>query len=210
MRRGVLAAIVLIFAMRGESTAHQLDEYLQATRVSLARNRVLLEIDLTPGAAIASEVITRLDRDGDKRVSPIEAAEYGQLVLSDLILKLDERSIPITLVHVEIASIDALRSGIGAIQMRAVSDLGADVTGRCQIYFRNNHQPSVSVYMVNALVPEDRNVSVMRQTRNPSQQEVHIDYNVGPQWPVQILWLVCGALGLLTLAMARSGGERWV
>jgi hypothetical protein len=208
MSRLVFAALVLTLAMRGESLAHQLDEYLQATRVSVARNRVLLEIDLTPGAAIASEVITRLDRDGDKAVSPIEAAAYGQLVLSDLILKLDERSIPMTLAHVEVASVDALRSGIGAIQMRAVGDLGPDVTGRCQIYFRNNHQPSVSVYMVNALAPEDRNVSVMRQTRNPSQQEVRIDYNLGPQWPVQILWLVFGAMGLLTLTMVRSGSGR--
>ena len=121
------------------------------TRVSLSRNRVVLEIDLTPGATIAPDVIARLDRDGDNAISPIEAAAYGELVLSDLVLTLDERPVTMTLAHAEVAPIDSLRSGIGAIQLRAVGALEPDVTGPRQVYFRNNHQPSMSVYMVNAL-----------------------------------------------------------
>lgn len=204
MKRVALAAIVFALAMPAGSTAHQVDEYLQATRVSLARNRILLEIDLTPGATIASDVIARLDRDSDNTISPIEAAAYGQLVVRDLILKVDERPVAMTLAHVEIASLDALRRGIGAIQLRTVGDLESGVTGRRQVYFRNNHQPGVSVYLVNALIPEDGDVSVVGQTRNARQQEVRIDYNVGPQWPAQILWLVVAITGLLTLMMVRS------
>lgn len=208
MKGIALAAIVFAVALPARSTAHQLDEYLQATRVSLSRNRVVLEIDLIPGATIAPDVIARLDRDRDNAISPIEAAAYGKLVLGDLVLKLDERPVTMTLAHAEVAPIDALRGGIGAIQLRAVGDLEPDVTGRRQVYFRNNHQPTVSVYLVNALVPEDGDVSVTRQSRNATQQEVRIDYNVGLRWPVQLLWLVFGTTGLLTLMIVRSGRPR--
>lgn len=204
MKGIALAAIVFILAVPARSTAHQLDEYLQATRVSLWRNRVVLEIDMTPGATIAPDVIARLDRDGDNAISPIEAAAYGQRVLSDLVLRLDERPVTMTLAHAEIAPTDALRSGTGAIQLRTVGDLEPDVTGRRQLYFRNNHQPGMSVYLVNALIPEERDLSVMGQSRNATQQEVRIDYNVGLRWPVQIAWLVFGTTGLLTLMRVRS------
>ena len=116
-----------------------------------------------------------------------------------------------TLAHAEIAPIESLRSGMGAIQLRAVGALEPDVTGRRgrrQVYFRNNHQPNISVYMVNALIPEDGNVSVMGQSRNATQQQVHIDYHVGLRWPMQILWLVFGTAGLLTLVIVKSGRSR--
>ena len=208
MKRIALAAFVCAFALPARSTAHQLDEYVQATRVALSRNRVVLEIDLTPGASIAPDVIARLDRDGDNAISPIEAAAYGRLVLSDLVLTLDERPVTMTLAHAEIAPTGALRSGTGAIQLRTVGDLEPDVTGRRQLYFRNNHQPGVSVYMVNALIPEDRDLSVMGQSRNATQQEVRIDYDVGLRRPMQVLWLVFGTTGLLTLMTVRSGRPR--
>ena len=211
-KSAALAAAVLAWAMPADSTAHQLDEYLQATRVSLSRNQVSLEIDLTPGATIASEVIARLDRDSDNSISPFEAAAYGQLVLRDLVLKLDERPIVMSLAHVEIAPIDALRSGTGAIQLRMVGDLAAHIGGHHQVYFRNNHQPHRSVYLVNALVPEDGGVSVTGQARIANQQEVRIDYAVAPEWPVPILWLVvrhcraADALRALALDMADGNG----
>ena len=54
MRTSAPAAIVSRLAMRADTAAHRLDEYLQATRLSLARNQITLEIDLTPGANIAA------------------------------------------------------------------------------------------------------------------------------------------------------------
>ena len=77
MKAIALAAIVFAVAVPAPSTAHQLDEFLQATRVSLSRHQLVLEIDLTPGATIAPDVIARLDRDGDNAISPNEAAAYG-------------------------------------------------------------------------------------------------------------------------------------
>ena len=114
-----------------------------------------------------------------------------------------------TLAHAEIAPIDALRSGLGAIQLRLVGALEHGISpGGREVYFRNNHRPNISVYMVNALVPEDRDVSVTRQSRNVTQQEVQIGYHVGLRWPVPILWLVFGSSALLTLMIIRSRSQQ--
>jgi hypothetical protein len=210
MSRGIVAAIVFVLAVPAESAAHRLDEYLQAARVSLGRDRVTLEVDLTPGANIASGIVALLDRDGDNTISPIEAAAYGQVVLADLVLELDGRLVAMTLTRVETPSIEEMRDGLGTIQLRAAGTLEAVASGRRQLYFRNDHQPAASVYLVNALIPEDGDVGVVAQTRDARQQGVRIDYNVGARWPAQVLWLVFAALGLPTLMIgrrARPGGR---
>lgn len=68
-----------------------LDEYLQASRVSLERTDVSLQIDLTPGASVADSIIALIDRDGDNTISPSEAEQYGRVVLADIVLELDGR-----------------------------------------------------------------------------------------------------------------------
>jgi hypothetical protein len=204
MRKALPAAIAFVMALPAESSAHRLDEYLQAARVSLARDRIELEVDLTPGANIASAIVALLDRDGDNTISPVEARAYGQVVLSDLVLELDDRPVALTLTRVEIPSIDEMRDGLGTIQLRAVSNIKALVTGRRQLHFRNDHRPGESVYLVNALVPPDRGVGVLVQTRDPRQQGIHVEYNVGPpRWPAQLLRLLLGVAGLSTLLMIR-------
>ena len=204
MKSVAFGAFVFALAVPAVPHAHRLDEYLQATRVAVAGNRIELEIDLIPGAAMASDVISRLDRNGDRTVSPIEAAAYARLVLGDLIVNVDQRPVAMTLAHVEVASLDEVRSGVGAIQLRAVGLVEGGATGRRQVYFRNDHQPGTSVYSVNALIPEDTNVRVLGQIRDPRQQEVRIDYSVEPQWLAQLLWLVLGTAGLFTLKMIRG------
>jgi hypothetical protein len=199
----VVAVIVFILAMPMESDAHRLDEYLQAARVSLARDRITLEVDLTPGANIAPAIVALLDRDGDHTISPVEAGAYGQAVLADLVLELDGRSVAVTLTRVEAPSIDDMRDGVGTIQLRAVGSVEAVAAGRRYLYFRNNHQPGASVYMINALIPEDADVRVVGQSRDPRQQGARIEYNVGPRWPAQLLWLVLGAAGLSALMALR-------
>jgi hypothetical protein len=207
MRRVVLAAIAFALVMPAKPAAHRLDEYLQAARLSLARDRITLEVDLTPGANIASAIVPLLDRDGDHSISPIEAAAYGRVVLADLVLELDGRPVALTLTRVEAPSIEEMREGSGTIQVRAVGTVEAVAAGRRRLDFRNNHQPAGSVYLANALVPDDRDVGVAAQTRDPRQQGVRIEYDVRPQWPVRLLWLVAGAAAVSTLMVRRRTGH---
>ena len=209
MSRNVLAAIVGVLAMSVQLGAHRLDEYLQAARVALAREAIALEVDLTPGASVASDVIALVDRDRDGTVSPSEAEAYGQAVLADLAVTLDDRLVPMTLERVEIPTIEEMRAGLGTIQLRARGRIESIAAGRRQLRFRNHHRPGSSVYMVNALSPEDAGIMVTRQMRDPRQQEVRVEYSVGFGWPGQLLWLIAGAVGLLVLTRLRSGDIRW-
>ena len=46
-------------------SAHRRDEYLQAARLAVEPDRVELELDVTPGIAVADATIADLDRDRD-------------------------------------------------------------------------------------------------------------------------------------------------
>ena len=52
------------------------------------------------------------------------------------------------------------------------------------------------MYLVNALIPSDRGISVVGQTRDAKQRDVRIEYSVSPQWPEYLYWPVLGVAAL--------------
>jgi hypothetical protein len=208
VRTAVIATAGVLLTMSASPSAHRLDEYLQAARVSLERTRVALEVDLTPGASVADGIIALIDRDGDSAISPREAEAYGKAVLTDLLLELDDRPVDMTLVHVEVPSLDELRHGVGTIQLRADGNVADGWSSRRQLHFVNNHQSASSVYLVNALVPSDANVRVVSQTRDAKQRDVRIEYSVSPQWPKYLYWPVLGVAALLFVFRRSSKVRR--
>lgn len=201
MRRAIATVAVLTCASVG-LRAHQVDEYLQAARVSLSHDRVTLELDLTAGVAIAPAIIARLDADSDNRISPLEARAYGQSVLSDVVVTLDGQPIAVRLASVEVPSTAEVRDGVGTIQLRAAGTV-ARHSGRRLLLFRNNHRPDVSVYLVNALRSDDAGVQVVSQTRDPYQSEIQIEYRVDAHWLIRAAWLAAGLAGLVVLVARR-------
>ena len=201
---GFAATAGLVVVMSTSPSAHRLDEYLQAARVSLAHTRVSLEIDLTPGASVADDIIALIERDGDKTISPLEAEQYGRDVLADVVLELDGRAISLTLDHVEAPSLEEMRHGLGTIQLRASGDVEARMRFRRQLHFQNNHQPASSVYLVNALIPSDPGISVVEQTRDAKQRDVRIEYSLTPQWPKYVYWPVLGMAALFFIFRRSS------
>jgi hypothetical protein len=186
----VAPIILLVLAMPVSSSAHRLDEYLQAARLSLARDGLTLEVDMTPGVNVAQTIAALIDRNGDGAMSQSEAGAYGATVLKELVLELNGRAVPLTLTRVEIPSRDELNDGLGTIRLHATG--GAHViAGRHQLHFRNNHQPTGSVYLANALLPDEAGVVVLSQARDPRQQSIRIEYEVQSQW-TKVLWLVVG------------------
>jgi hypothetical protein len=182
----------LLLVLSASPSAHRLDEYLQAARVSLAHTRVELEIDLTPGASVADGIISLIDRDGDARISPEEAAQYGRNVLADVVLEVDGRAVTLTLNHVEAPPLEEMRHGLGAIQVRASGDVERRMSFRRELHFQNNHHAASSVYLVNALIPTDPGISVVAQTRDATQRDARIEYSVRPQWPKYVYWPLIG------------------
>jgi hypothetical protein len=203
-----VVSVLAAAAMPVTPAAHRLDEYLQASRVSVARDRIALEIDLTPGVNIASDVIARLDRDGDTAISPIEAQSYGRSVLADLAVALDGRPVSLTLTRVEVSTIAELREGMGAIRVQATATIDGSVAGRRNLYLQNNHQPENSVYLANALVPDTTDVRIVRQSRDSRQRNLRIEYTVEPRWPVKLVWLLAGCSVLAGLLVQRARAPR--
>jgi hypothetical protein len=202
------AALVVLFAASGDVFAHRLDEYLQATRVSFARDQLAIDVDLTPGVSIASGVISMLDTNADGAIAPAEGEAYGRTVLSDLLLTLDGNGVGMTLERIEIPTLDEMRNGMGTIRLRAAVSV-ENGSGRHRLQLLNNHRPESSVYMVNALVPEDRGVVIVSQSRDSRQREFQMETIVRPQWPMRLLWLGLGAAVVtLTMLGGRSNEKR--
>jgi len=191
------AAVVVLLAMCGKVSGHQLDEYLQATRVSIARDRVTLEIDLTPGVTIAPAIVETLDANADNIFVPSEAGAYGRAMLSDVVVTFDGRPVVMALTQIEVPTIDAMRHGMGTIHLRAAGSVEAGA-GRHRLDVVNGHRRDTSVYLVNALVPDDGGVDIVSQSRDAHQREFHLEAVVRPRWAM-LLWFAMGGGGAVVL-----------
>ena len=201
MRIGArLIAILLVIPTT--SSAHRLDEYLQATRVSVARDRIELQLDLTPGASVASVIAALIDRDRDGWIAPSEARTYGTTVLSEIVLTLNGRVLPLTLNEVRVPAIALMREGMGAVRIEASAVVGDHATGRHDLFFRNDHRPHSSVYLVNAMMPATRAVTIESQHRDTRQREFHLVYEVERN-RAAIDWTIAAALLLGALTVSR-------
>jgi hypothetical protein len=202
MRRALATAVALLCAAAAPH-AHQVDEYLQAARLSLTYDRVTLELDLTPGIAVASSVVPTLDTDGNGAISPGEAHAYGESVLSDVAVALDGHPLGVTLERVEVPTSGEMRDGVGTIRLRATALVAISGPGRRRLEFRNNHRPDIGAYLANALKPDDRTIHVERQTRDPRQRVIQIDYRVDPGPMIRATWLL-GGLAVLAFLVGRG------
>lgn len=173
-----ILAAAMALALPARADAHRLDEYLQATRVAVDADRVRLEIDLSPGVAIADAVIRAIDADGDGRVTDREADAYAASALRAMTLTVDGRSTALHLDTRRFPSTDDMREGVGTIRLTASAPVPS-ATGRRQLAFANGWHPAGSVYLVNALVPSDARVTIASQRRDPLQRTFTLDYDVG-------------------------------
>ncbi|MBI1177883.1 hypothetical protein GC207_10655 [bacterium] len=171
---------LLLIAFAFQTRAHRLDEYLQATRVAVATNTITLSIDLTPGVAVYDQLIVVIDRDHDGRISRQEANDYARKVLIDLHVKLDDKPVKLLLVDIHFPTLNDAREGIGVIQMKAAVRFSALAAGQHELAIDNQHLRAISVYLVNALVPKDRAIKIIRQERNENQSNYRLVFRREP------------------------------
>ena len=189
------AGVVIALALAARTDAHRLDEYLQATRIGIAGDRVNVEIDLTPGVAVARGIFGLIDTDGDGLISKGESAAYADLVLRSVSLSADDERRPLRVSESYVPPFGEMSEGAGIIRVRASAALPKASRGRHRLIFANGHRPADSVYLVNALVPEDPKIAIVEQKRDRAQQEFTVDYEVGGEVaPVRWLWLPAGLL----------------
>jgi hypothetical protein len=182
MKTGLLGCLLLVLAT--DAPAHRLDEYLQATRVAVATNRIDLSIDLTPGVAVADQLLVVIDKDRDGRVSADELAAYAQRVLKDIRIRLDEKVLALRVVDASFPNLPEVRSGLGVIRIKASAAVGHLAAGSHALSLTNVHLPAISVYLVNALVPKDRAIKITKQTRDELQKHYRLEFGVGLPSPL--------------------------
>jgi hypothetical protein len=155
--------------------AHRLDEYLQATLLSVQAGRVDGSMRLQPGVAVSPVVIASIDTNGDGTLSDAEQRAYAEHILSNVALSVDGQRLRLNLVSVTFPEIDAMRQGIGEIQVEFSADVSAGGANR-RLVFENHNRDSMAVYLVNSLVPEDKNIQITAQTRNENQSFYQMDF----------------------------------
>lgn len=206
MRRLVWTMLAILAVSSRPADSHQLDEYLQAARIALAEDRVVLEMSLTPGVAVAPRVLALIDRDGDGRASSAEIDSYARRVLSDVVLSVDGQTLPMTITRAECPSWEEIRSGAGTIRLEAAAKARAMSSGRHQIRLMNAHEPAISAYLVNALVPSNPAMTITAQRRDVLQHGIELDVDVAGSYTTT-LWgiLIFGAFaGLATHRISKS------
>ena len=173
-----LAVLGVCLATATPARAHRLDEYLQATRLSIDVECVSLEIDLTPGVAVAPEVFAWIDTNRDSQISAAEAEAYARQMLHSVALSVDDRTLPITLVEVDVPQFREMSLGVGSIRVRATASMPATDSGHHRISYLNTHRSESSVYLVNALVPADPRIQLGGQQRDYAQHGLRVEYTV--------------------------------
>jgi nickel/cobalt transporter (NicO) family protein len=174
----LVAALGALVTVPSVVNGHRLDEYLQATRIAVRSDAVDLEIDLTAGVGIAPDVWALVDADRNGRISAAEGRNYAQRVLHAVVLQVDERPRALTLVSSRYPTFRAINSGSGTIHLEARAALRQTTAGTHRLLYRNTHRPGISVYLVNALVPKERAISIASLTRDPRQRQMVMTYDV--------------------------------
>jgi hypothetical protein len=194
--------VAVLLTAAAPVSAHQLDEYLQAARLAVARDRVVVDLVLTPGASIAARVLAGIDGDRNGVLSPLEIEAYARRVLQDMTLRVDDEGRALELVRADAASGSELRDGIGTIRLQASAALALP-PGRHRVIFENGHEPEVAVYLANAVMPASSDVTLGPPRRDPLQRRIEIDVELQRRGAAAWVLLPIGVTALL-LTRRRS------
>jgi hypothetical protein len=175
MKARLFAVVAILLTLGGGVFAHRLDEYLQATLISVEQDHVHASMRLIPGIAVSSFVIASIDTNGDGVISEAEQRAYAQSVLRDLSLTVDGQSVRPVLISQTFPAIEEIKEGLGEIKIEFAIELPPGGPRR-RIVFENHHQNTISAYLVNCLVPSDPKIRILAQSRNENQSFYQLDY----------------------------------
>lgn len=175
MKTKLIAVAAVISSVAGPISAHRLDQYLQATLISVEKDHVLASMRLIPGVAVSSAVLASVDTNADGILSNAEQQAYAQQVMRDVSIRIDGKRLSPQLVSVEFPKADEMRAGLGEIKIELSADLPPGGANR-KLIFENHHQSRIAAYLVNCLVPRDKDIHVTAQNRNELQSFYQLEY----------------------------------
>ena len=175
MKTRLAIVCLLLLAVGMPASAHRLDEYLQATTISLGQDRIQAQMRLSAGVAVFPGVFAAIDSDGDGALSAAEQRAYAERVLGDLSLTVNGTRVPLRLISCNFGKTEEMKEGRGDIQLEwsaAPPRTGADR----KLVFENHHRSRMAIYLVNCLVPSDPSLQVTGQQRDYLQSRYELDY----------------------------------
>jgi HupE / UreJ protein len=182
MRRTSAALIAAcVFLCAKNSLAHRIDEYLQATILSLETNRIQASMRLIPGILVSPSVIAAIDSNGDGAFSESEERTYAKRVLADLSITLDEKNVQPALLSWSFPEPAQMLEGLGEIHIEYAIDYAADSSHggpNRSLVITNHHLNRTSVYLMNVLESQDRSIQILAQKRNQQQSLYELDYRM--------------------------------
>lgn len=204
--RVTAAAASILFALGTRASAHRLDEYLQATLISIEKDRVQASMRLIPGVAVTPVVLASIDSNGDGVISETESRAYAERVLGDVSLSVDGHRLKPQLISVHFPAIQEMKDGLGEIQMEFSAILPSSGSER-KLTFENHHQSRMAAYLANCLVPGDKNIQITAQTRDENQSFYQVSYvqASGKRDSGFFSWLSDGRASPGTASMFRLG-----
>jgi hypothetical protein len=141
----------LLILAAGPALAHPYDEVVQGAYLTLAPGQVRLELDLTPGPAVAGALLKALDPDNDQRVTAPEARAYAQQVLNQSSLVLDGAPARWRVERVETPDYASLKLQSDTLKIYAVADR-PDRPGPHTLGYDNRYQPAKSQCIANVFL----------------------------------------------------------
>lgn len=203
-------AILLALTAALPAVAHRLDEYLQATIVSVTKHEVRAEMTLTPGSAIFSKLFAFVDTNADGAISEAEQCTYAGRVLNDLSVKLDGARVTPQLISIRFPALDEMKDGRGEIQLDFKAALPTS-RGPRKLTIENRHLRQLSVYQVNCLVPDDPDIRIAAQYRDYEQTQYELDYRQsGGGWALPALFAHAEWLSAVPLFLFVRLGVLWL
>jgi hydrogenase/urease accessory protein HupE len=171
--------IFLALLLSSASTfAHRLNEYLEATTISLSAGEVLVELRLTPGVDVAAAILKRLDLNGDDRISKAEEQAYLSMMARDVSFFLDGDQTTPALLSSSFPTVAEMKKGFGEISIKYALKIKQERSSH-QLKLHNLHFSQVGVYLVNCLLPTDSSIVVVNQTRSVDQSQYQLDFSTG-------------------------------
>lgn len=143
----MLSRLLLLLAP-GWAAAHPVDEVVQGAYLTLAPGTVRLELDVTPGPAVAGAVLRSLDARPDRLITDAEARAYAERVLAQSAILLDGVAAAWRLEKVSTPPYDALRLKADTLKIYAVA-ARPDQVGSHSLSYHNRYRPADSQCIAN-------------------------------------------------------------
>ena len=197
MKTPLIAAAILLLTVE-PALAHRVDEYLQGTLISIEKDRIQVEMTLTPGVAVLPAVLAAIGTDGNA---------YALRVLGDLSLRIDDQVLTPRLLSVKFPDSEEMRDGRGEIRIEFDVALPSGGPQR-KLIFENHHLSRIAAYQVNCLVPRDPDIRIVAQNRNYSQSFYELEFTQ-PGIRADLLslaWLPGARMPLGTIALLLGAG----